>query len=78
MQSPAGLLKIPEREDTYMSSFITYLKDTKAELKHVTWPTWNQVVWYTIAVLLISGIVAALLGLFDLLFSTGLQKLLGY
>jgi len=59
-------------------SISSYLRDTKAELKHVTWPTQSQVIWYTVAVILIAGIVAYLLGFFDFLFSTGLQKLLGY
>ena len=59
-------------------SITSYLKETKAELKHVTWPTTKEVFWYTIAVLVISGVVAYLLGFFDFLFSNGLQKLLGY
>ena len=59
-------------------SITSYLRETKAELKHVTWPTQSQVIWYTIAVLAISGIIAYLLGFFDFLFSLGLQKLLGY
>ena len=75
---PRGAFKNTRKGETSMSSFIQYLKETKAELKHVTWPTRNEVIWYTIAVLLISGIVAYLLGLFDFIFSLGLQKLLGY
>jgi preprotein translocase subunit SecE len=59
-------------------SIISYLKETKAELSHVTWPTRSEVIWATVAVLVISGVVAYLLGFFDFLFSTGLQKLLGF
>lgn len=59
-------------------SLISYLKETKAELAHVTWPSQNQVIWSTVAVIIISGVIAYLLGFFDFLFSTGLQKLLGY
>jgi preprotein translocase SecE subunit len=58
-------------------SITSYLKDTKAELKHITWPTTQEVIWYTIAVILISGFVAYLLGFFDSIFSLGLGKLLG-
>lgn len=59
-------------------SIISYLKETKEEIKHITWPTQGEVFWYTIAVLAISGFIAYLLGFFDFVFSTGLQKLLGY
>jgi preprotein translocase subunit SecE len=59
-----------------MSSIITYLKDTRAELKHITWPTFQEAAWATLAVIIISGIVAYMLGFFDFLFSLGLQKLL--
>ena len=59
-------------------SITSYLKETKAELAHVTWPTRSQVAWYTLAVIIISGVVAYLLGFFDMAFSLGLQKLLGF
>ncbi|MDD5170891.1 MAG: preprotein translocase subunit SecE [Syntrophales bacterium] len=51
-------------------SLITYFKDTKNEMKHVTWPTVRQTVVFTVAVIVVSVIVAALLGLFDYIFST--------
>jgi preprotein translocase subunit SecE len=70
---PRGAFK-----NTHFMSIISYLKETKAELKHITWPTQSEVIWYTVAVVLISGIIAYLLGFFDFLFATGLQKLLGY
>ena len=57
---------------------LNYLKETKAELKHVNWPTKSQAILYTVAVLVISGLVAYLLGFFDFLFSSGLQKVLIY
>ena len=48
---------------------IHYLKDTKGELKHVSWPTRKQAILFTLAVIAISIIVAAFLGMFDVLFS---------
>lgn len=57
---------------------LNYLRETKAELKHVNWPTKSQAILYTVAVLVISGFVAYLLGFFDFLFSSGLQKVLIY
>lgn len=51
-----------------------YLKDTRAELRHVAWPTRTQTIIYTVLVALVSIGVALYLGLFDFLFTTGLTK----
>ncbi len=59
-----------------MSKFIEYIKETKAEMKNVTWPTRRQTVYFTLAVIIISVVVAYYLGLFDFIFAQGLQKLL--
>ena len=59
-------------------SITTYIKETQAELKHVNWPTRKQSLAYTIAVIVISLVVAYLLGAFDKLFQFGLGKLLGF
>ncbi len=56
-----------------MSHFINYLKDTIAELKHVSWPTNKQSVVYTVLVIAVSIIVALFVGLFDFVFSRGLD-----
>lgn len=59
-----------------MSKITDYLKDTKAELKHVIWPTRNQTIYYTLFVLVLSAVIAYYLGIFDFVFSKGLAKLL--
>ena len=46
-----------------------YVKDTRAEMAHVNWPTRQQTVRFTIMVIVISIIVAAVLGLSDFVFS---------
>ena len=56
--------------------FIEYIKETKGELKHVSWPTRRQALGYTVAVVLISFAVAIYLGVFDSLFSSLLDALL--
>ncbi len=61
-----------------MSKIIEYFQETKAEMKHVIWPTKNQTIFYTIAVIIISLIVAYFLGLFDFAFLQGLQKLISF
>jgi preprotein translocase subunit SecE len=52
-----------------MSRFINYLKDTKGELKHVSWPTRKQSIVFTILVIAISILTALYLGLFDFVFT---------
>ncbi len=57
----------------YMQRLITYFKETRAELKHVTWPTRKQAILYTLVVIVISLGTAAYLGFFDYVFSTLLK-----
>jgi preprotein translocase SecE subunit len=54
----------------------TYLIETKEELHKVTWPSKNNVIMVTVAVVLISVITGYFLGLFDYLFAQGLLKIL--
>ena len=51
-----------------------YITETRAELKHVNWPTRRQGIVYTIIVIIISVGTGAFLGIFDSLFA-GLVKL---
>ncbi len=50
-------------------SLIEYLKETKAELKHVSWPTRAQAIRFTVSVIAISIVTAYFLGIFDFLFT---------
>ncbi len=59
-----------------MNKTIDYIKEVWVEAKHVTWPTRNQTIFFTIAVLVISVLVAYYLGLLDFIFSQGLKILL--
>ncbi|QQR64808.1 preprotein translocase subunit SecE [Candidatus Kaiserbacteria bacterium] len=56
-----------------MNSFINYIKDTVAEMKHVSWPTNMQASTYTVLVVVISAVAAVYLGVFDFLFQQGLN-----
>lgn len=47
-----------------------YLRDTRAELRHVSWPTQHQAIVYTALVIGISAVAAAILGAFDYAFTT--------
>jgi preprotein translocase SecE subunit len=55
---------------------ITFLKQTQTEMKHVTWINSKQVISYTIAVTIISLLVAYMIGGFDFGLELGLTKLL--
>jgi preprotein translocase SecE subunit len=55
---------------------VDYIKDTKGELTHVSWPSKRQAVAYAVAVVLISVATAFFLGFFDYIFSIGLSKLI--
>lgn len=50
-------------------NLITYLKETRAELRHVTWPTRQQTINYTVIVVAISVVTGLFLGLLDFGFS---------
>ncbi|MCK4918165.1 MAG: preprotein translocase subunit SecE [Candidatus Pacebacteria bacterium] len=53
---------------------IDYIKDTRGELKHVSWPTRNQAIWFTVIVIIVSILTAFFLGFFDFIFSLGLDN----
>lgn len=57
-------------------NLFNYFKETKAELKEVSFPSVSQTIVYTTAVILISAVVAVLLGAVDFGLHEGLLKLL--
>tara|TARA_Y100001935_G_C17229184_1_gene469455 strand:- start:601 stop:780 length:180 start_codon:yes stop_codon:yes gene_type:complete len=48
---------------------ISYLKETRSEMRHVSWPTRAQAIAFTVIVIIISLITAAFLGVFDVIFT---------
>ena len=52
-----------------MKRVINYVKDTKGELKHVSWPTRKQALVFTAIVVAISLVVSAYLGALDFVFT---------
>lgn len=57
-------------------SFMQYLRDTRTELRHVAWPTRTQTTVFTAFVAILSVFVALYLGVFDLIFTQGLERVL--
>ncbi len=56
-------------------NIFNFLREVKGEMKHMNWPTKKQTVAYTIMVVVISIFVAVYVGVFDHLFSLGIQQL---
>ena len=54
-----------------------FLREVVAELRKVIWPTRNQLVTYTIVVLVFVSFMVALVGLLDLVFAQGVQYVFG-
>lgn len=48
---------------------INYFKDTRGEMKHVSWPNRQQTISFTLIVIIFAVAIGLLLGLFDLIFS---------
>lgn len=46
-----------------------YIKETRAEMSHVTWPTRGQAISYALAVVIVSVVIAIFLGVFDYIFA---------
>lgn len=53
---------------------VRYLRETRAELKKVTWPTRQEATKLTIIVLIVVAFMSALLGTLDYIFS----RVMGY
>ncbi|MBR4400839.1 MAG: preprotein translocase subunit SecE [Synergistes sp.] len=60
-----------------MEKLLDYIRESRAELKKVTWPT-KQMLWYsTIIVIVVTAIAAAYLGLVDLILTGVFSKIIG-
>ena len=56
-----------------MGKFTQYLKDSKAELKKVAWPTKKEVTKHSLTVIGVSVFVAVFLGIVDYLLNLLLE-----
>lgn len=59
-----------------MKGFFDYLAGVRAEMSHVKWPTTSQAIGYTILVVIISLVVAGLLGAFDYIFTLIVERVI--
>jgi preprotein translocase SecE subunit len=59
-----------------MNTIIQYLKEVRAEMVNVTWPSKDQTIFFTLGVLIVSTLVAYYLGYLDIMLTRGIQWLL--
>ncbi len=71
-QRPEGLFYL----EPSMNGFISYLKNVRAELKHVVWPTQRQAVTHVVLILLISAFATLFIAGLDYVFTRGVEYLI--
>ncbi|MEX0916957.1 MAG: preprotein translocase subunit SecE [Candidatus Paceibacterota bacterium] len=57
-----------------MNRLITYLREVRGEMTHVSWPTQKQATIFTVLVIIISILTSLYLGLFDFIFTYLLEN----
>ncbi len=65
------------KQPNMFARFSRFLREVVAELRKVIWPTKNQMVTYTIVVIVFLVFMVALVGVLDLLFAKGVLAVFG-
>lgn len=60
-----------------MRGIVTFLREARAELRRVTWPSRDKTIRLTTAVLAVTAAVALFVAAFDYLFNLMVQMLIG-
>ncbi|MBQ3764240.1 MAG: preprotein translocase subunit SecE [Synergistaceae bacterium] len=71
------MAKSAVEKPTKMSSLMSFIREAKAELKKVTWPTRRQIWYWTLVVIVFTLCVSLYLGLIDFLLAWLFSALLG-
>jgi preprotein translocase subunit SecE len=67
--------KTSKKSGDQSRGLIRYFRETRGELRKVTWPTRDESQRLTAIVLGVTAVMALFLGLLDLIFSNGIQEL---
>lgn len=59
-----------------MKTFFNYIKDSIGEVRFIKWPTREQTAWFTLAVVVITLVVAYYLGFLDVMFAKALKQII--
>jgi preprotein translocase subunit SecE len=60
------------------NALVRYLRETRGELRKVTWPTRQESQRLTAIVLGVTAVMALFLGILDFIFSRGVQELVRF
>ena len=71
------MAKATTEKPTKMSSLMNFIREAKAELKKVTWPTRRQIWYWTLVVIVFTLCVSLYLGLIDFILAWLFRTLLG-
>ncbi len=75
-KTPATTIAQTSKEPGLVKRFITYVEDSRAELRKVTWPSAAETRKATIAVVGFIAVMALILGLIDLGLSSIIKSIL--
>jgi preprotein translocase subunit SecE len=67
--------KSTKKSGEQSNALVRYIRETRGELRKVTWPTRQESQRLTAIVLGVTAVMAIFLGLLDLLFSNGVESL---
>jgi preprotein translocase subunit SecE len=67
--------KTSKKSGEQSNALVRYVRETRGELRKVTWPTREESQRLTAIVLGVTAVMALFLGLLDLIFSNGIQEL---
>ncbi len=78
IKTPEKVLKTVKSSSLSQWEQITqFLRETKVELKKVTWPSKKELIGSTVVVIIFVLLIAAYFGIIDLIYTTIIGKLLG-
>jgi preprotein translocase subunit SecE len=61
----------------FVEKLTSFFRESSAELKKVTWPTFKQIKVFTLVVILLTGVVGAYLGVLDFLLTQLVSRFFG-
>lgn len=67
--------KTTKKSGDQSNALVRYFRETRGELRKVTWPTREESQRLTAIVLGVTAVMALFLGLLDLIFSNGVESL---
>jgi len=78
IKTPEKVLKTVKSSSLSQWEQITqFLRETKVELKKVTWPSRKELIGSTVVVIVFVVLIAVYFGIIDLIYTTIIGKLLG-